>query len=118
MATAKTVGMPERQPSRWRRNLVLLVLALGLAVVAFFWERARASALARTGYGAQAACLCRFAAGRSLDACVGDPGIAQPWVSFSEDAAARSITATVPGLVEQTAQWSRESGCMLEPWRD
>ncbi|MET1757153.1 hypothetical protein ABVV53_17055 [Novosphingobium sp. RD2P27] len=118
MATAKTTATGERQPLRWRRNLALLVLVLALGTVAYFWARMRESALTSSAYAAQTACLCRFAAGRSLQACEGDPGITRPWVTFDEDPSTHSITAGVPGVASQTARWSRESGCMLEPWRD
>ncbi|MEW9854895.1 hypothetical protein [Novosphingobium sp. M1R2S20] len=118
MATAKTMEVRQHQPSRWRRNLVLLACALAVAIVAFFWGRMRETSLASTAYSAQTACLCRFAASRSLEACEADPGVSRPWVTLSEDVASRSLTARVPGIAEQTARWSPRGGCMLEPWSD
>lgn len=118
MATAKTTGTGERQPSRWRRNLALLALVLVFGVLAYFWARMHDTALTSSAYAAQTACLCRFAAGRTLSACEADPGITRAWVTLDEDPSTHSITASVPGVAAQTARWSPDSGCMLEPWRD
>lgn len=118
MATANTAAMQGRQPSRWGRNLLILALIVAGAVTAWFWSRMRESALTRAAYAAQTGCLCRFAAGRDLDACAGDPGVKRDWVSLSEDAATRTVTASVPLLAQQTARWAPEGGCVMEPWRD
>lgn len=116
MATANTEM--RRQPARWGRNLVLLALVIGIAVTAWFWTRMRETSLASAAYAAQTGCLCHFAAGRDIDACAVDPGVARDWVSLGADAAAGTVTATVPMLARQTARWTPAQGCVLEPWND
>jgi len=110
--------MQHRQPSNWGRNLVLLALLVAGALTAWFWTRMHETSLARTAYAAQAGCLCRYAAGRSLASCQGDASVKQSWVGLHEDAPTRSLTASVPLLVSQTARWSPEAGCVLDPWKD
>lgn len=118
MATANTAGTGQRQPARWGRNLVLLAVIVSVVALAWFWTRMRESALASASYAAQTGCLCRFAAGRDIDACAADPGVARDYVSLGEDAAAGTVTATVPLLARQSAQWTPAKGCVLEPWDD
>jgi hypothetical protein len=122
MATAKAGGkIAGSRPggaARWLRyGLLFVVLVVALAVT-LLWSRMHDAALARTAYGAQTGCLCRFVAGRTLDQCAADPGVAQDWVRLSEDGTARAVTASVPGLASQTARWTPESGCMLDAWKD
>ncbi|MBB4857747.1 hypothetical protein HNO88_001058 [Novosphingobium chloroacetimidivorans] len=110
--------MQSRQPARWGRNLLLLIAAVALGLTAWFWTRMRTDAVARTAYAAQTACLCRFAAGRPLASCQADPAIKQDWVGLHEDTAARTLTASVPLLAEQTSRWSRDAGCVQDVWKD
>jgi hypothetical protein len=118
MATAKRAEMQHRQPVRWGRNLTILVLLIASIVTAWFWNRMQVAAQTRTAYAAQTGCLCRYTAQRSLASCQGDAGVKQSWVGLHEDAAAHSLTASVPLLVSQTARWSPEGGCVLDPWKD
>jgi hypothetical protein len=118
MATVETTKMRHRQPARWGRNLVLLALLVAAMLTAWFWTRMRGTAQVRASYAAQTGCLCRFTAQRSLASCQGDPGIQQSWVGLHEDASAHSLTASVPLLATQTARWSPETGCVLDPWKD
>jgi hypothetical protein len=96
----------------------MLVLVAAIAVTAWFWTRMRETSLANAAYAAQTGCLCRFAAGRGIDACAVDPVVSREWVSLGEDAKAGTVTATVPLLARQTARWTSSQGCVLEPWRD
>lgn len=118
MATAKRAEMQHRQPVRWGRNLTILALLVAVMLTAWFWTRMRVTAQARASYAAQTGCLCRFSSGRSLASCRGDASIKQDLVGLHEDTAARSMTASVPLLATQTAWWSPEGGCVLEPWKD
>ncbi len=118
MATGQRTEMRHRQPARWGRNLTILLLVVAVALTAWFWTRMRATALVHAAYAAQTGCLCRYTAGRDIDACAVDPGVARDWVSLGEDAGARSVIATVPLLARQTARWTPTQGCALEPWRD
>jgi hypothetical protein len=118
MATAQRTEMQHRQPARWGRNLTILALVAAIAVTAWFWTRMRETSLANAASAAQTGCLCRFAAGRDIASCAIDPGVSREWVSLGEDAAAGTVTATVPMLARQTARWTPSQGCVLEPWRD
>lgn len=110
--------MQHRQPVRWGRNLTLLALVIAIALTAWFWTRMRETALTRSATAAQTGCLCRYAAGRSLASCQGDPAVKQSWVGLHDDASAHSLTASVPLLASQTARWVPETGCMLDVWKD
>lgn len=118
MATAQRSEMRHRQPARWGRNLTILALIVAVVLTAWFWTRMRETALVNASTVAQTGCLCRFAAGRDIDACAVDPSVARDWVSLSEDAATGTITATVPLLARQSARWTPAQGCVMEPWDD
>lgn len=118
MATANSGQIRQRQPSRWGRNLALLAAVAAILLIGWFWTRMRAASLENAAYVAQTGCLCRHAAGRGWAQCQADPGIKRDWVGMSEDAAMRSVTASVPALASQTARWSKDSGCVLERWGD
>ena len=114
---------PIRQPSRWRRNLVLLVIVVAGAWLAWAWSGLREKALVATSFAARTGCVCRFVSQRSIDSCEGDlksaglSGVAG-LVSLSEDAATRTLRASVPLLARQSADYRADRGCRLEPWRD
>jgi hypothetical protein len=118
MATAERTEMRHRQPVRWGRNLTLLTAVIAIALTGWFWTRLRDTALTRSAIAAQNGCLCRYAAQRSLASCQADPAIKQDWVGLHDDAAARSLTASVPLLASQTSRWSQDAGCVLDPWKD
>lgn len=121
----KTAGMayPTRQPSRWKRNLVLLALLVLGIVLAWAWRGLREEALVGAAYGARVGCVCRFVSQRPLASCKGDIAVAglggaARWVSLSEDAEKRTVHASVPLLAAQSADFHPARGCRLEPWRD
>lgn len=110
-----------RQPARWGRNLVLLVLALALAALVWTWASLREQALVGAAYGARVGCVCRFVSQRSLKSCEGDLKVAglgrvARFVSLSEDAANRTVKAGVPFLANQSATFDERAGCLAEPW--
>jgi len=111
MATANPV-----RSRKWVRRAGWLVLACGLAALAWYWRPLRAHALTGAAYGARMGCACRFVAGRPLGDCRDDfePGMA--FVLLDEDATGRSVTARVPLLASQTATYHDGAGCILEPW--
>ena len=39
-------------------------------------------------------------------------------VSLSDDAAARSVTASIPLVASETAAYREGYGCVLQEWRD
>lgn len=114
---------PTRQPSRWKRNLVLLaLLALG-GWLAWAWHGLREEALVGASYGARIGCVCRYVSQRPLKSCEGDLKVAAlvgagRWVSLSEDEQTRSVRASVPLLASQSADFDPARGCQLEPWSD
>lgn len=123
MATAKVIGTGDRQPSRWRRNLVLAALALGGGVLALSWSGLREEARIGTAYAARVGCTCRYVSNRPLASCKGDIAVAAlgrtaSLMRLSEDAGARTVSASVPLLWSETATYEPGGGCLLEPWTD
>lgn len=122
MATGRTYTTGDRRRYRWLRNLVVLAIAgLGIAL-ALAWGGLREEAVASTAYAARVGCSCRFISGRDIESCkaavkIAPLGRTEPLLFLSDDAQARSITARVPLLAAQTARYSRESGCVIEPWQ-
>lgn len=121
MATAKTAssnagrGNPAMRSRRWPK----IILALGVIAALAAWyyrDTVMANAVTGTSYGARVACSCRFVGGRDLKDCEKDfePGMAL--VSLSENADAKSVTASVPLLASQTATFKEGYGCVLEKW--
>jgi len=114
---------PIRQSSRWRRNLIVLAVLVLAGWLAWAWQGMREEALVGAAYGARVGCVCRYVSNRPLAACKGDlevaglSGIARR-VSLSEDADRHAITASVPLLASQSADFQEARGCQLEPWRD
>lgn len=108
--------------SRHRSRLWLLLILALVAVAAALWfsdlgQRLRGDAAAGTAYGARVACSCRFVAGRSLENCAKDKLAGMGLIRFSADEEAKSITASVPLLTEDTAQFRPGYGCVLQSWR-
>jgi hypothetical protein len=117
MATAKTA--PRDNPALRSRRWPKIVLALGVIAAIGAWyyrDTVMAQAVTGTAYGARVACSCRFVGGRDLKDCEKDfePGMAL--VSLSEDADAKSVTASVPLLASTTATFKEGYGCVLEKW--
>ena len=92
------------------------MLALGALV--WFWRPLNAWGTAGAAYGARVACSCRHIQERSLGDCRNDFKPGMTLIRLSEDAEARSVTASLPLLVSQTATFRPGEGCLLEPWED
>ena len=104
--------------TRWWLWLAVLVLAaFGAAWVAYGQGLSRTGEAA-TAYAARVGCSCRFVAGRSIGDCAKDKIEGMELVSLSEDAAARSVTASIPFLSSDTATYREGYGCMLKKWED
>ena len=114
MATAKT------HPNKTRRWLWLMVLVIALLGAAWItWgDGLRKTGATGSAYAARVACSCRFVAGRSLDDCAKDKLEGMGLISLSEDAAARSVTASLPFIASDTATYRKGYGCLLEKWPD
>ena len=69
------------------------------------------------GYGARVACGCRYIGNRSLESCRKDfePGM-EP-IGLSEDAATKTVTASVPLLASRSVRFDPLLGCQPEPRR-
>ena len=104
-------------PRRWGRRLALAILLFVLALLAWFWQPLNARAVARASYDARIACSCHYVDGRRFDQCKEDvgPGLL---IVLSQDAAAKSVTASVPVLASQTATYHEGAGCILESWTE
>lgn len=111
-----TVKQNPATRSPWRRRALLLGLTLIAALLALFWRPLNGYAEAGAAYGARVACSCRFVGGRELADCRKDFEPGMGLVSLSEDAKAKSVTATFPLLASHTATYREGPSCQLEPW--
>jgi hypothetical protein len=102
-----------KRPFPWVSGFVLLVV-IGIAIWWFYGAAIRGYALAGTGYGAKNACSCRYIAGRDLKSCEADFVPGMEMVMLSEDAGAKSVTASVPLIASQTARDREGYGCVLD----
>lgn len=114
---------PTRQPSRWRRNTVLIVLLAAALTLAWGWQGLRRQALVGSAYAARIGCVCRFVSQRELASCDGDLkaaglGRVAGLASLSEEATTRTVRASVPLLASQSASFDPATGCLLEPWNN
>lgn len=100
-----------------RRRWVLAIVLVGAATLAWFWQPLGGFAVTGASYGARVACSCRFVGGRSLGDCRKDFESGMELVVLSEDAKAKSVTATFPLLSRQTARYYEGEGCRLDPWK-
>lgn len=119
-ASASASGNPytplprRRWPLGWLALCILALAALGW----FFWVPLHGKAMAGASYGARVACSCRFEGGRPLGDCRKDFEDGMGLVTLSEDATAKSVTASFPLVASQTATYREGWGCVLEPWKD
>lgn len=96
---------------------VFLALAVLLAGVVYVFRAPIAGyGDAGTAYSARVACSCRFVAGRDLDDCGKDQLTGMELVMLSEDAEAKSVTATFPLVSSETARLKDGYGCVLDRW--
>jgi hypothetical protein len=107
--------------SKRARGLTLLLAGLALVLAALWFSapgtQLRGDAVAGVAYAARVACSCRYVAGRSLADCRKDKLAGMEMLTLSEDAATRSVTASVPLIARDTARFREGSGCVLDAWR-
>ncbi|MFC4253794.1 hypothetical protein ACFOWT_00075 [Croceibacterium xixiisoli] len=99
---------------------IAIVLALAAAVAAVWWtyrEPLEGYGSIGAAFGARTACSCRYVAGRELSDCKKDfePGMGA--VFLSDDPENKAVTAYIPLLSSQTAQFREGYGCLLDPWK-
>ncbi|WP_279351108.1 hypothetical protein [Erythrobacter litoralis] len=96
---------------------LLLVLAMAAVLAWLEWgEGLRRTGAAGSAYAARVACSCRFVAGRSLDDCAKDKLEGMELIRLSEDEDAKSVTASIPFVVSDTARLREGYGCVLKEW--
>ena len=98
--------------------MLVLVAAIAAIAAGLWFNRVPIAGYANVGtsYAARVACSCRFVAGRSLEDCEKDKLGGMELVSLSDDAEARSVTATFPLVTANTATYREGYGCVLEKW--
>jgi hypothetical protein len=95
-------------------TLALLLVAAGAALL--YVQRMRPLLDLGVGYGARVACACRHIGGRSLSSCYADFEPGMEAIRLSEDAGARSVTASVPLVTSRTVRFDPVLGCQPEPF--
>jgi hypothetical protein len=121
MATAGTYRVGDRPFSRWLRYALLLAALALVVLLGMAWPGLRGQAVVATSFAARTGCICRFVSERDLGSCKGNLAAAglgrvAGLVLLSEDAQSHSVKASVPFLASQTATFSPDRGCQLEPW--
>jgi hypothetical protein len=96
----------------------LLLAVVIIALLAWFWQPLNSYAVTGAAVGARVGCSCRFVERRALADCRKDFEPGMELVRLSEDAKARSVTASFPLLAHQTATYRQGEGCVLETWAD
>ena len=93
----------------------LIFTLVALAVAAFFYARSQKPLLQLgVGYGARVACGCRYIGNRSLADCKKDFEPGMELISLSEDAATKTVTASVPLIASRSARYDPVLGCVVE----
>lgn len=113
MATAKTRS---RKTRLWLWLFLLVLALLGAAWLAW-GDGLRKTGGVGSAYAARVACSCRYVAGRSLGDCAKDKLDGMELISLSEDAASRSVTASIPFVASDTASFREGYGCVLREWQ-
>lgn len=113
MATAKTRS---RKSRLWLWLILLVTALLGAAWLAW-GDGLRKTGGVGSAYAARVACSCRFVAGRSMDDCAKDKLEGMELISLSEDAASKSVTASIPFIASDTASYREGYGCVLQEWK-
>lgn len=97
-------------------GLILLILA-ALIGGWLYIEQRRAQLELGVGYAARVACACRYIGNRPLGQCYKDFEPGMEVISLAEDAASKSVTASVPLIASRRATFDPLLGCQAEPFR-
>jgi hypothetical protein len=99
-----------------KRILTGIIYILPVLIVALLYYAYSQKPLLElgVGYGARVACGCRYIGNRSLEDCRKDfePGM-EP-IRLSEDAATKTVTASVPLIARRSARFDPVLGCVVE----
>lgn len=101
--------------SKGRIVLWVFLALLALAIIGILWNLGAIRNYANVGsaYGARVICSCRYVGGRALGDCEKDLEPGMEAVSLSDDSDAKRVTAYVPLLAEQQAEFRNGYGCVL-----
>lgn len=91
-----------------------VILVLAALAAAYLSMRQKPLLDLGVGYGARVACGCRYMGNRSLEDCKKDfePGMEQ--IRLSEDAATKTVTASVPFITSRSVRYDAVLGCVPE----
>jgi hypothetical protein len=93
----------------------LIFILAALAVAVFFYARSQKPLLELgVGYAARVACGCRYIGNRSLADCKKDFEPGMEAIQLSEDAATKTVTASVPLIARRSARYDPVLGCVVE----
>jgi hypothetical protein len=120
----EAVTVRKRSRRKWLPFVLgaaVLALMAGVAAAWLGWAAMGPEARTATAIAAPTACACRHVSRLPLEQCeaalaaqdLGRPG---EHLSLTEDAGAKTVTASVPLLASQSAQFEIEWGCRLAPW--
>lgn len=96
----------------------LLLAALAVAALAWFWQPLNSFAVTGASYAARVGCSCRFVGGRDLSDCRKDFESGMELITLSADYSEKSVTARFPLLATQTATYREGEGCRLQAWTE
>ncbi|MEM1133826.1 MAG: hypothetical protein AAGH53_12910 [Pseudomonadota bacterium] len=117
MSAAQQSEGPQKSGGISKGRIVLwVVIALLLvAIIGIVWNLAAIRSYSNIGsaYSARVVCSCRYVGGRDLTDCEKDLEPGMEVVSLSDDEEAKRITAYVPLLAEQQAEFREGYGCVL-----
>ncbi len=104
--------------SRIRPRALLLTILFGavLAVGVYAWRQKPLLELG-VGYGARVACGCRYIGNRPLADCRKDFEPGMELIQLSEDAATKTVKASVPLIASRSVRFDPILGCQPEPFR-
>jgi hypothetical protein len=98
--------------------VILILAVIGILSFGLFRSKNAVRADIAAGYMARTVCACRYVGGRDMASCLTDAEPGMEIVSVHEDAATKTITASVPLMGSRQAQVSPpvaglETGCTL-----
>ncbi len=94
----------------------LLLIAGAVAAWAYLEQR-RAQLELGVGYAARVACACRYIGDRPLQQCYKDFEPGMEVIRLAEDAATKSVTASIPLIASRRATFDPLLGCQAEPFK-
>ncbi len=117
MATVNSIPKNAPKPQNRKGRIALYVLALFVlilvAVFAYNYSFIKGQLGIGTAYGARVACSCHYIGGRDLTDCEKDFEPGMEVIGLSLDDEKRRVTASVPLLASNTAEFREGWGCVM-----